>query len=186
MAYNLNRFHLDDHDLVRFDGPRAGEPAVDFTLCDTDGQTVSLSDYKGKDTPILIVCPKHGQFTQRPASHWKGAGCPKCRNQVTNTADFIEKASKVHNGKYGYEFVDYVNSEAKIVIRCPRHGKFEQRPDSHLQGTGCFKCASEERRKNAPRKSTQVFISEAIQAHGDRYDYSLVEYKSAHKKVKII
>jgi len=48
MPYNLNRFHLDDHDLVRFDGPRAGEPAVDFTLCDTDGQTVSLSDYKGK------------------------------------------------------------------------------------------------------------------------------------------
>ena len=145
----------------------------------------TLSDYKGKDTPILIVCPKHGQFTQRPASHWKGAGCPKCRNQITNTADFIENASKIHYRKYGYEFVDYINTGTKVVIRCPRHGKFEQRPESHLLGMGCAKCGSEERGKNS-RKSTQVFILEAIQAHGDRYDYSLVEYQSAHKKVKII
>lgn len=48
MPYNLNRFHLDDYDMVRFDGPRAGEQAVDFTLYDTDRQTVSLSDYQGK------------------------------------------------------------------------------------------------------------------------------------------
>ncbi len=48
MPYNLSRFHLDDYDMVRFDGPRAGEPAVDFTLTDTDGKTVSLADYKGK------------------------------------------------------------------------------------------------------------------------------------------
>ena len=48
MPYNLNRFHLDDYDMVRFDGPRAGEQALDFTLIDTDGQSVSLADYQGK------------------------------------------------------------------------------------------------------------------------------------------
>ncbi len=30
------------------------------------------------------------------------------------------------------------------------------------------------------------FIEKAILKHGDRYDYSLVDYKSAIKKVKII
>ena len=48
MSYNLNRFSVDDYDWVRFDGPRAGEQAIDFTLHDTAGQTVSLADYKGK------------------------------------------------------------------------------------------------------------------------------------------
>ena len=48
MAYNLNRFHVDDYDWIRFDGPRAGEQAVDFTLYGTDGETVSLADYRGK------------------------------------------------------------------------------------------------------------------------------------------
>jgi len=48
MAYNVNRFNVDDYDMFRFEGPRAGEQALDFTLYDTDGQTVSLADYTGK------------------------------------------------------------------------------------------------------------------------------------------
>jgi len=35
------------------------------------------------------------------------------------------------------------------------------------------------------RKTTEQFIEEAKKIHGDKYDYSLVEYKNAHKKVKI-
>lgn len=34
--------------------------------------------------------------------------------------------------------------------------------------------------------NTQDFIEKAISIHGNKYDYSLVEYKSAHSKVKII
>jgi len=48
MPYNLNRFNVDDYDWIRFDGPRAGEQAFDFTLVDTNGRTVSLADYHGK------------------------------------------------------------------------------------------------------------------------------------------
>jgi len=36
------------------------------------------------------------------------------------------------------------------------------------------------------RKTTEQFIKEAKQVHGDKYDYSQVEYKNAHSKVKII
>jgi hypothetical protein len=38
----------------------------------------------------------------------------------------------------------------------------------------------------ATKLTTEQFIEKAIEVHGDRYDYSLVEYKSAHTKVKII
>ena len=36
------------------------------------------------------------------------------------------------------------------------------------------------------RLTTEEFISKAREVHGDRYDYSKVEYKNAKTKVKII
>ena len=40
---------------------------------------------------------------------------------------------------------------------------------------------------NRPNKYTQQdFLNKAKQVHGDRYDYSLVEYKSMHQKIRII
>ena len=36
------------------------------------------------------------------------------------------------------------------------------------------------------RKTTEQFIEDACKVHGDRYDYSLVDYKNNYTKVKII
>ena len=36
------------------------------------------------------------------------------------------------------------------------------------------------------KKTTEEFIIDARKAHGDKYDYSLVEYEGSHGKVKII
>ena len=41
-----------------------------------------------------------------------------------NTEEFINKANKVHNGKYDYSKVEYVNAKTKICIICPEHGEF--------------------------------------------------------------
>lgn len=38
----------------------------------------------------------------------------------------------------------------------------------------------------AERKTTEQFIKDAVKVHGDKYDYSLVEYTGANGKVKII
>ena len=35
------------------------------------------------------------------------------------------------------------------------------------------------------RKTREQFISDAIKIHGDKYNYSLVEYINTHTKVKI-
>ena len=51
--------------------------------------------------------------------------------------DFIEKANLVHNNKYDYSLVNYINNKTKIKIICKLHGIFEQTPDSHLRGRGC-------------------------------------------------
>lgn len=60
---------------------------------------------------------------------------------------FIEKATKVHNGKYGYFPEKYINSNTDIPIECPIHGIFEQRPSHHTDGHGCPKCDADNRRQ---------------------------------------
>ena len=57
------------------------------------------------------------------------------------TVDFIEKSTAVHNDKYDYGKSLYINSFTKLTITCPEHGDFKQIPSSHLQGSGCPKCA---------------------------------------------
>ena len=34
--------------------------------------------YVNIETPVVIICDKHGEFTQSPHSHLKGCGCRKC------------------------------------------------------------------------------------------------------------
>ena len=51
--------------------------------------------------------------------------------------EFVERATKVHNGKYDYSKVVYVNNYTKVCIVCPIHGEFSQTPMNHLAGGGC-------------------------------------------------
>ena len=102
------------------------------------------------------------------------------RKKLT-TEEFIKKAREVHGDKYDYSKVEYNGSFAKVTIICPIHGEFEQTPCSHLRGGGCAKCNWEN-----TRLTTEEFIRKAIEVHGNKYDYSKLEYKDAFKKVTII
>ena len=64
----------------------------------------------------------------------------------------------------------------KIKIICPDHGIFEQSPDTH-KTHGCPLCA---------KIYTKNFIEKAKNIHGDKYNYSLVDYVTAKTKIKII
>lgn len=55
-------------------------------------------------------------------------------------SEFITKANLIHENKYSYEDTHYVNMRTKVLIRCPKHGIFEQLPSNHLSGSGCPKC----------------------------------------------
>ena len=96
--------------------------------------------YVNNETDIIITCPIHGQFKQKPAYHLRGGGCKKCNFKVTSTETFIEEANKVHKGKYIYTKSIYVDSKTPICIICPKHGEFWQIPTEHIRGYGCQKC----------------------------------------------
>lgn len=96
------------------------------------------------------------------------------------TEQFIIKARLIHEDKYDYSLVNYINNSTEVIIICPIHGPFKQTPNHHLAGYGCSFCAGN------IKKTTEDFIREARLVHGDAYDYSLVDYKNNHTKVKII
>ena len=49
-------------------------------------------------------------------------------------------AREVHDGFYDYTLSHYVDSQTQITITCPFHGRFFQKPNVHLRGSGCPKC----------------------------------------------
>lgn len=100
------------------------------------------------------------------------------------TSQFITEAKKVHGEKYNYDKVKYINNSTKVCIICKEHGEFYQNPKSHLQGHECAKCAIV-KVGNALRLTKDEFISKARQIHGNKYDYSKVNYISNRDKVKI-
>lgn len=57
--------------------------------------------------------------------------------------EFINRSIEIHDGRYDYSKVDYINSRTKVVIICKRHGEFLQTPHNHLQGQGCPRCKYE-------------------------------------------
>ena len=61
-----------------------------------------------------------------------------CKNKYSKL--FLEKSNKMHNNFYSYDKVSYINNKTEVIIMCPYHGDFLQRPDMHIQGQGCPKC----------------------------------------------
>ena len=102
----------------------------------------SKVNYVKSSEKVCIICPEHGEFWQKPNSHISSKqGCPKCgKTGKLTQEEFIKRARYIHNDKYDYSKVEYVNSQTKVCIICPEHGEFWQTPNSHLSGIGCKKC----------------------------------------------
>lgn len=112
------------------------------------------------------------------------------------TTEFIEKATKVHNGKYDYSQTVYEGNRSKVWIICPEHGPFEQQAASHMAGNGCPECAkvwSDAHKQNLQKSSrksrgmtTEEWVERARLVHGDKYDYSKTVYVNQRTNVTII
>lgn len=151
----------------------------------------SKVEYISNKNNVTIGCRLHGDFEQSPANHIKGHGCPKCAadenglKKSSNISKFIEKAIAMHGELYDYCNAIYKGSNINLEIICKQHGSFLQMPSNHLKGKGCPKCGRESiREKNS--SSIDEFIEKARKKHGDKYDYSKVEYTNAKNKVEII
>lgn len=155
-----------------------------------DKYIYSSVEYKNAHTKIILICPEHGVFEQIPNSHLRGRGCPKCGDINTSLkkrmdcSEFIDRANNVHDSKYDYSYSNYVTAHVKVKIICPDHGEFEISPANHLSGQRCPKCGDIIcGGKN--RYTTDEFVKLSTSIHGQKYDYSQVEYTLSKNKVRI-
>lgn len=150
----------------------------------------SKVEYIDSKTKVCIICPIHGEFWQRPSKHLSGQGCKKCsyiKNGIKcrkTLEQFITQSKEVHGDKYDYSKVKYVNGQTKVCIICPIHGEFYQTPESHLSGNGCNQCGIDIT-TNKLKDNLLEFIDKSKKIHGDRYDYSKVEYVNSKTHVKL-
>ena len=84
--------------------------------------------------------------------------------------EFIERSKKIHGDNYDYNLVEYQGKDKKVKIICKDHGIFEQRPNSHMRGNGCNKCAIDN-----SKHTIESLISKFNLIHDFKYDYSLIK-----------
>ena len=161
----------------------------DSKLVHGDEYDYSPVKYVISTTKVKIICKKdgHGIFEQNPDSHSRGQGCPDCgliqrkEKRKLGNDEFIERSNVKHNNLYGYEKVEYVNTNTHVIIICPLHGEFHKTPGKHLQGQGCPKCAVKNRKKPLYRKSTkphnkisfEEFVRKSNLKYENKFSYSL-------------
>lgn len=148
-----------------------------------DKYDYSKINYKNKKSKLIIICPIHGKFNQIARNHiMDNCGCPKCGNDSVSknlsltTNDFIKKCNEIHNNKYNYSNVNYINQLTKVCIICPKHGKFNQRPIEHFRGCGCKKC----KESKGENKIREFLIKNKIQ-HEIQYKFKGCKYKNLLK-----
>lgn len=151
---------------------------------ETHGDKYDYSNvkYVNTITDIEIICPKHGSYTTQPYVHLKHncLGCTR-ENDKSTTKEFIRKAKLVHGDKYDYTNTVYTTVAVNVVINCPVHGDWRQRPSSHLSGNGCKECHI-----SSKCLGNDEFIKTARLVHGKKYDYTKVKYTTSKQAVEII
>lgn len=151
-----------------------------------DKYDYSKAEYVNNRTDVIIICPIHGEFKQTPDSHMSGRECQKCgkikasKNKKYTLNEFIEKSNQAHNNKYDYSITDYKGCYEPVEIICPIHGVFTQTPYTHIYGVGCPKCTK------YYHKGIDGYLTECAIVHGNKYDYSLVDFKNHDTPVDII
>jgi hypothetical protein len=151
----------------------------------------SVVEYIYNKIKIKIICRIHGIFEQRPNDHLTKHGCPECaiikRTNIRKKPKdkFIADANLVHSNKYDYSQTKYINNKTLVEIICHDHGKFNQRPNCHLNGAGCPKCGMEKLIKSISLTQDE-FIKRAEEKHLHKYDYTNTKYCGARNKIRII
>lgn len=150
------------------------------------------SNYINNQTKVQIKCNKCKEiFEMTPANHThktKPQGCRECYgNKKWNSEKFILIAQKKHSVMtplYDYSKANFISLSKHVLIICKTHGEFKQRPQKHINGQGCPKCAVEfVSKKN--RLTKEQFIEKSVLVHGDIYDYSEVFYENNSTHVVI-
>lgn len=99
------------------------------------------------------------------------------------TEEFTVKAIAKHGNLYDYSLCKYVDAFTKISIVCKEGHIFEQRPNDHLNGSGCNICSKEKTKYNR-LLSLNTIKNKLRNLYDDKYTYDFTNYKNTTSKIK--
>lgn len=105
----------------------------------------------------------------------------KTKYKITNTEEFVKKASEVHDNKYSYEKSIYTGMTRKILIICKDHGEWWQLTSSHLRGYGCKKCGT---KINGDNRRLNNYTVDSFLIKNNKNFIRKSEYECSDGKIK--
>jgi hypothetical protein len=96
--------------------------------------------YVNAKTASVIICPEHGEFSQKPDHHIRpdAIGCPQCvpllkrrdLNRVysgpetLSQEDYLQRVNDRYAAKFSYDMSNYQGlTKGTVTITCPHHGE---------------------------------------------------------------
>ncbi len=145
--------------------------------------TYDKSEFINHKTKIVITCPEHGDFERFPNNYLKRKqACRECGKEeirINNEIKFIEKSNEIHDGFFTYDNVKYIGSNINVIITCPIHGDFEQKPRCHASGDGCPKCADNN------KLTIEDYFKRCNEKYDNGYIYDFSTYKNTRSIINI-
>jgi hypothetical protein len=138
-----------------------------------------------------VFCMKDGFIFKVSRKNWP----PKRLSPdlaIDPTEYYRWQVQEVHKQLYDLSKTFYKNSNATVTATCSIHGDFELQAKNLRKGRGCQSCGySSGYNKLAETRKLMVsdsatFITKAIGVHGERYDYSKVNYTRSAERVSIL
>ena len=145
----------------------------------------SKTKYVDCETEVTIICPEHGEFEMKPKYHINGSGCPLC-SEISKTGKhsirkdtktFVQELKEIYGDRLDYSEIVYINAKTNVWITDKELNYRYQITPTKLLSRGLRKTIE---------TSEKDFISESKEIHGDRYDYSRVDFKGMYTKVCIV
>ena len=146
-------------------------------------------EYKNQSSIVPLYCKKHGiSFKKKAKIILRGVvNCPQCgKEKILNALripeeEFFKRIEEENNGRYDTSKVKYCSVDDKIDLIChekdengEEHGEFHPTFSNFTKAhSGCPKCALIEQGENR-RIPFETWIEKFKEAHGNRYDLSLI------------
>ncbi len=167
-------------------------------------------EYVDSQTPVTLTCKEHGiRFSTRPNVHLTSrfGGCKECYSRYMESLKvsrelkriksakprlteeekkerrknhFIKKGENKFGDRFDYSKVEYVDQYTPVII-------IDKESDNEIfYIKPCNFLSSVHGRPDTIDTRKKRFIEKARKLHGDKYDYSKVEYKGDKENVCII
>lgn len=144
-----------------------------------------IEEYKGANEKIVLRCNNCGhEWKAVPRSvAMSKCGCPKCGV----AEDKRQKSLKLFMSRIDlklWDIIEFKNS-SDITLKCKKCGNIRHTNANNIYKYGCKICSS--RAEGEKRKlGVEEFIKKAKEVHGNKYDYSKVNYINYNTPVTII